>query len=188
MASKSASTDPAERLRAYLRSLPADGRRALEQLRRAIRTVAPDATEGFAYGIPAYRVDGRVLIYCAAWKQHTSLYPLTAAMRRVAGREIDRYETSKGTVKFPLDMPIPLSLVKRLVKARLAEVRPAGERAAGSRLNRQWHDRHPMPKRPTLDERVVWHAAHARHCSCRAMPDIIRRELTRRGIEVPMRR
>jgi uncharacterized protein YdhG (YjbR/CyaY superfamily) len=117
--------DPAERLRAYLRSLPADGRRALEQLRRAIRAVAPDATEGFAYGIPAYRMDGRVLIYCAAWKRHTSLYPLTTTMRRAIGREINRYETAKGTIKFPLEVPIPTSLVKRLVKARLAEVRAA---------------------------------------------------------------
>ncbi len=111
-----------DRVREYLAQQPPDTRRQVRRIRDLIRAAIPRAVDGFSYGIPAVRVDGRLLLWYAGWKAHCSLYPVTPAVRRALGPDITKFVVSKGTIRFPLDRPLPATLIRRVAKARLAEL------------------------------------------------------------------
>lgn len=98
-------------------------------MRAAIKEVAPGITERISYGIPTFELNGRYLLYIAAFKDHVSVYPVTRGILAKHGSTIARYRHGKGTLRFPLDAPVPVGLVKKLAKVRLEEHR----QAAGSR-------------------------------------------------------
>ncbi len=104
----------------YLAPLSNEKRGALEKLRTAIRYAAPKAQECISYGIPAFRIDGRLLVAFGAAANHCAFYP-GAYPIKAHKSELDAYGTSKGTIRFPAHSPLPAKLVRKLVKARIAE-------------------------------------------------------------------
>ncbi len=107
----------------YLSTLPDDRRAVVEQLRRTVNAAAPGATEVIAYDMPALRSHGgQFLVSYAAYKSHYSLFPASDEVVRALGAEIEPYLAGKGTIRFPASRPIPMALVTRIVKIRLAEV------------------------------------------------------------------
>ena len=114
-------------VKAYLALQPPASRRALRQIRQAIAAVVPAGEEGFSYGIPSVTLGGKTVVWYAGWRHHVSLYPVSDAVKAANAAALVDYHTSRGTVRFPLDEPIPVALVKRLVKGRLAEFRNKGK-------------------------------------------------------------
>jgi uncharacterized protein YdhG (YjbR/CyaY superfamily) len=104
----------------YLDSVTAEQRTALEKLRRAIKSAAPDAVECISYDIPAFRLGGKMLVSFAAAKKHCAFYPGAHPLRANAD-ELIGYDLAKGTIRFSPDHPLPDKLVKKLVKTRIAE-------------------------------------------------------------------
>jgi uncharacterized protein YdhG (YjbR/CyaY superfamily) len=97
-------------------------RPVLERVRRAIGKAVPDAEECISYSIPAFRFQGRILLYFAGWKEHYSIYPASDAMLAAFEGELEEYRVSKGTLRFPLDQPVPVKLIARIAKFRAQEM------------------------------------------------------------------
>ena len=120
-AAASRASDGSAAVDAYLGKVPEPARTTLQKLRVTIRSVVPsDATEALSYGMPAFRYKGALVAY-AAFKSHCSFFPMQASMIDEMADELKNYRTAKGTLQFPLDKPLPSSLVKKMVEARVAE-------------------------------------------------------------------
>jgi uncharacterized protein YdhG (YjbR/CyaY superfamily) len=105
----------------YLATVPEPARSTLKKTREVIRSVVPEeATEAISYGIPAFKYKG-TLVYFAAFPDHCSLFP-TASVIRAFENELKDYQTSKGTIRFAVDKPLSTTLLKKLVRARVAQV------------------------------------------------------------------
>ncbi len=105
----------------YLAGVPEPAHSTLNKVRATIRSVVPpEATEDISYGIPTFRYKGALLAF-AAFSDHCSLFPMSLAVMAAFKNELKGFPTSKGTIRFPLDKPLPAALVKKLVRARLAE-------------------------------------------------------------------
>jgi uncharacterized protein YdhG (YjbR/CyaY superfamily) len=110
------------RVDAYLATLPADQRDALQRLRAQVGRLVPDAVETISYGMPAFKLDGRFLVSFAGWKAHCSIYPLTGTFLAAHENELKGFERTKGSLHFTRATPVPEALVEDLVRARVADL------------------------------------------------------------------
>ena len=118
---------------AYIAAQPPPARAMLRHVIRAIRAAVPRAEASISYGMPAFTLDGRPLLYVGGWKAHVSLYPSSDRLVAAVGPALDGYERSKGTIAFPLDRPVPAALITKIARVRATMIddeRPAGTRKA----------------------------------------------------------
>jgi uncharacterized protein YdhG (YjbR/CyaY superfamily) len=119
--SSAKSTAPPQAVDTYLAAVPEPARSTLNKIRATIRSVVPaEATEAISYGIPSFKYKGS-LVWYAAFSNHCSFFPGSKAVLKTFENELKDFPTSKGTIHFPLDKPLPATLVKKIVKARLEE-------------------------------------------------------------------
>jgi len=109
-----------ETVEAYLASFPDGVRPVLEQVRQTIRTAVPGAEETISYDIPTFKLGGRAVVYFAGWKHHVSVYPIPQADEALE-RDLAPFRAAKGTLKFPLDRPVPYELIGRAAGLLAAE-------------------------------------------------------------------
>lgn len=117
-----AKTAPAKTVEEYLAAAPSDKRAALTKLRQTIKAAAPKATESISYGIVGYKQNGERVAYFGYWKEHIALYGTSSRFIKAHAAELKPYVQSKGTIQFPWDKPLPVGLVAKIVKTRVAEV------------------------------------------------------------------
>jgi uncharacterized protein YdhG (YjbR/CyaY superfamily) len=111
---------PASTVAEYLAKVAPEARATLEKLRQTIRAVAPQAVEVISYQVPTFKLNGRMLVSYAAFKNHCSFFPGASPIKAYEA-DLKSYQTSKGTIRFPTGQPLPATLVKKLVKARIKE-------------------------------------------------------------------
>ena len=106
----------------YLAGLDEPKRTTLQALRQTIAEIVPDAEQGIAYGLPAFRMHGKPIAGFAAFKNHLTYMPHSGSVLDKLADDVARYTTSKGALQFPIDRPLPKALIKKLIAARLKEV------------------------------------------------------------------
>lgn len=110
----------------YIEAFPEDLARMLESMRKTIREAAPDAVEAISYQMPTFKLNGRNLVHFAAFKNHIGFYPIPSGIEAFK-TELSPYKQGKGSVRFPLEKPLPLDLVRRIVRFRAEETRRGGK-------------------------------------------------------------
>ena len=162
------STKQVDSVDEYLNGVPEEARAALERLRGAIRAAAPEAIETISYRVPTYSHHGP-LVGFAAFKNHLSFFVMSTAVMDAHGEQLELYDTAKGTIRFQADRPIPAALVKKLVKARVAENEA---RASG---------REPLPTRRKEAQGMTGKEPRLKRPRY-PMPEYIKRELEEAGL------
>jgi uncharacterized protein YdhG (YjbR/CyaY superfamily) len=104
----------------YISLFPKDVKAKLETIRKMVKKLVPQAEEKISYQIPSFKLNGAYLIYFAGWKEHISLYPISGNLPLLK-KDLVGYRTSKGTVQFPLDKPLPLALIRKIILYRVRE-------------------------------------------------------------------
>jgi uncharacterized protein YdhG (YjbR/CyaY superfamily) len=112
---------PAETVDAYIAALPQPARRIVNRVRTVIRKSMPGCEESIAYGMPAYKLAGKSVLFFAAWKKHWALYPAYPSVVAAFAKELAPYDVDKGTIRFPYDGRLPVHLIGGIAKLRLAE-------------------------------------------------------------------
>ena len=123
----SANKVPFRSIDEYISTFPEGTQKILEEIRATIKAAVPEAGEKISYGIPTFTLNDTYLIYFAGWKKHISIYPVPSGSEAF-NRQVSKYMAGKGTLKFPIDKPIPLKLITRIVKYRVAENRKQADR------------------------------------------------------------
>src|SRR6266850_2229861 len=126
----------------YLACVNADHRDALQELRQTIQAVAPNAEECISYAIPALRLNGRLLVGFAAWSNHCSLYPMSSKTLKKFRNELRKFQTSKGTLRFSPDKPMPAALVKKLLRRESQRITLEQTKTGENREQNQSSSRH----------------------------------------------
>ncbi len=121
---------PAATVDEYLAGQPEAVRPKLEQVRAAIRKAVPDAVEIIGYGMPGYKLNGKAMLYFAAFRNHYSLFAASGTFLSQLKDELAGYKVSKGGVQFPLDKPVPVKLITRIAKLRAAGLSPESKSAS----------------------------------------------------------
>ena len=118
----------------YIGSFPANIHAALTKIRTTVRKAVPKAEETISYSMPAFTHHGRQLVYYAGWKAHVSLYPASMTVMEEFADELVAYDVSKGTIKLPLDRPVPIALVRKIALFRAEENarRPPAKKRGGT--------------------------------------------------------
>lgn len=104
----------------YLRSFPQETQKILKEIRQIIQKSAPESVESISYGMPAYKLNGKPLVYFAAFKNHIGFYA-TPTGHSAFSDELSKYKQGKGSVQFPIDQPMPLDLIEKIVKFRVGQ-------------------------------------------------------------------
>ncbi len=104
----------------YIKTFPINVQSILEKMRQTIKKAAPEAVETISYQMPTFKLNGRYLVYFAAWKNHIGFYPMPSSSEAFK-KELSSYKQGKGSVQFPIDKPIPYDLVRKVVKYRIKE-------------------------------------------------------------------
>jgi uncharacterized protein YdhG (YjbR/CyaY superfamily) len=121
---------------AYISGFPAHTRTTLKRVRSVIRRAVPAAEEMISYQIPTYKLHGRPVLFFAAWKDHYSLYPSNSRLVAAFKDQLSKYELSKGTIRFPLSEPVPVTLIERIVRFRAREIVEAHKAKSAVRKKR----------------------------------------------------
>ena len=129
-------TQPVRNVDDYLSRVPDDARDALEKLRKAIKSIVPEAIEVISYQIPTFKHQGRMLVSYAAFSEHCSFFP-GAGPIEAHQSELQSYQTSKGTIRFTPSLPLPVSLINKLVKTRIRLNEAQLKRRAGRKTDRK---------------------------------------------------